>query len=132
MLNIQSVRKLIVDITFFRKGTTQVEFNFVDDLIIWQESTRWTRNFTRSFNKAEQERIKNALCEADLTKWHNFYPSQSIVEGPGEYNRLWHLSLTEGDGTTFVAAGKDSFPRGFELLSTIIGDLCHQLFTVMD
>lgn len=123
---------LTAELTGYRKGTTRVMFSFDKSLIRWRESTRWTRNFMRTFDPGDQVLLERALNEVSLEAWPTHSPDEQTVMGETAYRRMWHLVAVYEKGEPLECWGKDAYPAGFPYLVEVISEICHQLFRVDD
>lgn len=127
----QRLESILFELTVYRQGRTSVRFCFDRGLLIWHESTRWTRNFTRSFPKKAQERVLQALRHYVLSSWQPFYPTQAEVQARGEYHSLWHLELKQGEESCEFW-GKDVFPPSYAYFVEVVEEICHEHFQVTE
>ena len=55
-------RKLICEISAYRKGYIEVVFDWQRELIVWQDSNRWYNNFVRALSSADITRSIEISC----------------------------------------------------------------------
>lgn len=128
------IRQLSAELTQARKGSTRVDFQFERGLIRWTESTRWTRNFMRSFRENEKEQLVLVLNAQDFAHWQSHYPLNFVAEGQeqDEFRMLWHVRCELVDGRVFESWGKDVQPKEYLRFVEGIREICHQCFAVTD
>lgn len=131
-LETKNIRHIYAELTQARKGRTRVDFNFERGLIRWSESTRWTRNFMRSFGLAEKEQLVAALQEQNFVLWSTHYPEPFVVEEQDDFRMLWHIRCEFSDGKVVESWGKDVQPPEYLRVVESIREICHQCFAVTD
>lgn len=132
MKTYETMKMFSAELTVYRKGTTRVEFDLTRRLIIWSESTRWSRNFIRSLDHEEEHRLLRALSIYRPDEWDPYYPSKEKVEDTGVYTRLWHVSARWGSEEDFEVWGKDQVPPAYPYLIEELSEICRQHFEVID
>lgn len=126
------IRRLVAELTGYRKGTTKAEFRFDQGLLLWKESTRWTRNFVRSLDVEDQKRLIRALQLYRPETWASYYPDREAVEAQTLFRKLWHLRIELEDGAVFECWGKDNAPPQYDYLIEEVSEVCRQFFVVND
>lgn len=120
----------VAELTHYRKGSITVRFDFENSLIIWEESARWTRNFTRSFSLQQKQSLLSAIRDCELETWERYYPDELHFETPGVYQSIWHIEAERRDGTLLASWGRDCYPRPYGQLVDCISELARQRFYV--
>lgn len=119
-----SIKTLEVEISTFSGGGYKVKYDFVRNLISWNDGYMWNNNFCKSLTPNRLEIIKTRLPDTELFDWMEAYNKGEYEEigTPSANPSSWKVTVIFDDGTSFVSSKTKHWPKKWAALKSVIED----------